>query len=259
MGPCPNWIAVVSVVSGKGLSVRISELASRTRVPLPTVKYYLREGLLMPGRATSATQAQYDDNHVRRLGLVRALASQGLPLDRIKVVVALVDHPGDDLFEVLGKAIAALPPYVDETSAGETPAGETRTGDGTAAAGALDYPRARRVLDRLGQLYDPRFTAVAQLEHALAALDAAGLTMSERRIDAYGQHIREIARFEVGVLPTTSPHETVEAAVLGTALYEPVLTAMRRLAHQHLAAGIFVSPPECHRNPPGKSNTEENP
>ena len=229
--------------------MRISELASRTRVPLPTVKYYLREGLLMPGRATSATQAQYDDRHVRRLGLVRALASQGLPLDRIKAVVALVDHPGGDLFEVLGRAIAALPPYVEEQ-----PGSEDATGTGDP-----ENPRARRLLDRLGQLYDPRFAAGAQLEHALAALDAAGLTMSERRIDAYGQHIREIARFEVDVLPTTSPHTTVEAAVLGTALYEPVLTAMRRLAHQHLAAGMFVPPREPHRNPTGKSNTQENP
>ncbi len=33
----------------------------------------------------------------------------------------------------------------------------------------------------------------------------------------------------------------MEAAVLGTALYEPVLTAMRRLAHQHLAARVFGS------------------
>ncbi len=57
--------------------MRISELAARTGVPLATVKYYLREGLLMPGHATSATQAQYDDSHVRRLGLVRALAAQG--------------------------------------------------------------------------------------------------------------------------------------------------------------------------------------
>ena len=68
--------------------MRISELASRAGVPLPTVKYYLREGLLMPGRVTSATQAQYDDRHVRRLGLVRALAAQGLPLDRINTIVA---------------------------------------------------------------------------------------------------------------------------------------------------------------------------
>ncbi len=88
-------------------------------------------------------------------------------------------------------------------------------------------------------MYDPRFTAVAQLEHALAALESAGLAMSDQRIDVYGENIREIADLDVDLLPTTSRQETVEAAVLGTALYEPVLAAMRRLAHQHRAASIF--------------------
>lgn len=201
--------------------MRISELAARSGVPLATVKYYLRERLLMPGVATSATQATYDNEHVRRLALVRALAAQGLPLDKIKTVVGLVDDPRDDLFTALGRAIAALPPYVD-------PARDT------------DHPRARRVLGRLGQVYEPKFTAVAQLEQALAALEAAGLKMSDRRIDVYGQHIQDIAEFDLELLPTTTPHDTVEAAVLGTALYEPVLTAMRRLAHQHLAARLFA-------------------
>ncbi len=63
--------------------------------------------------------------------------------------------------------------------------------------------------------------------------------MSDRRIDVYGEHIREIADLDVNLLPATSRQETVEAAVLGTALYEPVLAAMRRLAHQHRAARIF--------------------
>lgn len=202
--------------------MRISELAARTGVPLPTVKYYLREKLLMPGTATSATSAEYDDGHVRRLALVRALAAQGLPLDKIKTVVDLVENPRDDLFTELGRAVAALPPYVQ-------------------ADRHADYPRARRLLASLGQLYDPRFTAVAQLEHALAALEAAGLTMDEQRLDAYGRHIRAIAKVDLDMLPTDTRESTIEAAVLGTALYEPVLTAMRRLAHQHLAAGAFAS------------------
>jgi len=200
--------------------VRISELAERSGVPLPTVKYYLREGLLMPGVATSATSATYDDTHLRRLALVRALAAQGLPLEKIKTVVDLVDHPRDDLFTELGRAIAALPPYVGD------PAGP-------------DFPRARRLLERLGQMYDPRFAAVAQLEHALAALEAGGLRMGDRRTDTYGRHVLAIAEVDLELLPTHSREATVEAAVLGTALYEPVLTAMRRLAHQHLAARMF--------------------
>lgn len=202
--------------------MRISELAERSGVPLPTVKYYLREGLLMPGVATSATSATYDDGHVRRLALVRALAAQGLPLEKIKTVVDLVDNPRADLFTELGHAVAALPPYVDDSA-------------------RPDFPRARGLLERLGRRYDPRSAAVAQLEHALAALEAAGLRMEDRRIEAYGRHVLAIAEIDLELLPTHSREATVEAAVLGTVLYEPVLTAMRRLAHQHLAARMFGS------------------
>ncbi|OOL30693.1 MerR family transcriptional regulator [Rhodococcus rhodochrous] len=204
--------------------MRISELVARTGVPLATVKYYLREGLLMPGEATSATQARYDERHVRRLALIRALAAQGLPLPRIREIVRLLDGTDESLFVALGRAIAALPPYPPDDDAPEP----------------RDYPRARRVLERLGQLYDPRFAAVAQLERALAALESAGLAMSDERIDIYGRHVLGIAELDLDLLPTRSRDATVEAAVLGTALYEPVLTAMRRLAHQHLAARRFT-------------------
>ena len=45
--------------------MRISALASTTGLSVATVKFYLREGLLHPGVATSATQASYDDTHHR--------------------------------------------------------------------------------------------------------------------------------------------------------------------------------------------------
>jgi DNA-binding transcriptional MerR regulator len=57
--------------------VRISELAESTGVALPTLKYYLREGLLMPGTPTSRTRAVYDGTHVERVRLVRALIETG--------------------------------------------------------------------------------------------------------------------------------------------------------------------------------------
>src|SRR5262245_47294698 len=54
--------------SEDGPKVLVSELVARTGVPLPTVKYYMREGVLMPGRAISATRAEYGDEHVHRIG-----------------------------------------------------------------------------------------------------------------------------------------------------------------------------------------------
>ncbi len=57
--------------------MRISELSRTTGVPIATIKFYLREHLLPEGTRTSATQAQYGEEHVSRLRLVRALIGPG--------------------------------------------------------------------------------------------------------------------------------------------------------------------------------------
>ncbi|MFV9457514.1 MerR family transcriptional regulator [Rhodococcus sp. NM-2] len=207
--------------------MRVSELVARTGIPLATVKYYLREGLLMPGEATSATQARYGEKHVERLGLVKALAGAGLPIPRIREILRLVDHPDGSLFEVLGEAIAQLPPYLDAA-----------VDDGD------EFPRARAVLDRLGQVYDPRYVAVGQLERALEGLEEAGIPMTDERLDAYGRHVRGIAEIDIGLMPTESTEDAIRYAVLGTAIYEPVIAAMRRLAHQDLAQKRLRNPEE---------------
>ncbi|MCY1016119.1 MerR family transcriptional regulator [Pyxidicoccus sp. MSG2] len=198
--------------------MRISELVERTGVPLATIKYYLREGLLPAGEATAATRAEYGEVHVRRIAVIRALTETvGLSVQKAREVLRLIDQPQDSLFETFGQAIEALPPEV--------------TPDATA-----DYPRARAVLEQLGQVYEPRFAAVAQLERALAAAEAAGIPLDDARLAVYGPHIRAIAEFDVGRIPRDDAAAAVEYAVLGTALHEPVLIALRRLAHQDVAA-----------------------
>lgn len=203
--------------------MRVSELVAATGVPLATVKYYLREGLLMPGEASSPTQAEYGEQHVRRLALVKALAGVGLPLGKIRTIVGLVDRPADTVFETIGRALAALPPY---------PADD--------AVRVRDHPRARAVLERLGQVYDPSYPVVAQLERALAAAEDVGIPMTDERLDVYARHIRGIAEIDLELMPTDSPESAIEYAVLGTAIYEPVLAALRRLAHQDIGAARFT-------------------
>jgi len=66
-------------------SVLMAELSRSSGVPVATIKYYLREGLLPPGEATSATRAEYDETHLRRLQLIRALVEIG------EVPVAAID------------------------------------------------------------------------------------------------------------------------------------------------------------------------
>ncbi|KQX05648.1 MULTISPECIES: MerR family transcriptional regulator [unclassified Leifsonia] len=218
--------------------MRISQLVEESGVPLATVKYYLREGLLPAGTATTATQADYGEQHLHRLRVIRALTgAAGLPVQQARAVLALIDAPDGSLFDSLGRAVAALPPYAE-------------------AAPDDAYPRARAVIERLGQFYDPSYAAVAQLEHALRAAEDAGLPISDDRIEVYGRHLHAIAEFDVGQMPRATADGSdgsnagsaagseagsaaIEYAVLGTALYEPVILAMRRLAHQDVAAGLL--------------------
>jgi DNA-binding transcriptional MerR regulator len=208
--------------------MRISALAAEAGLPVATVKFYLRQRLLHPGIATSATQADYDESHVRRLRVIRALTgSVGLSVQQARSILELIDDPGDDLYATLGRAVGALPPETEPLEA--------------SVEDSDPYPRARAALEALGQVYDPGFAAVAQLEAALQATEAAGMPLSEDRLLEYGRHLREIAAYDLERMPQ-EPHAAVEYTVLGTALFEPVLLALRRLAHQDVAAQRVRTP-----------------
>lgn len=196
--------------------MRISELSERTGVPIATVKFYIREGMLPRGEAAGATRAEYGEAHVERLRLISALTQvAGLPLARVRDVLSSIDSPPEDPLEVFGRAIGALPPYVED--------------DG-------DVSRARATIEALGLTFEPRFAAVAQLEAAIRALEAAGLPWDTPTIARYGDAMQQVAAEEVAPLAGMDRGEAVAYAVLGTALYEPVMLALRRLAHQHRLA-----------------------
>lgn len=208
--------------------MKISELSEQSGVPVATVKFYIREGMLPRGEAISATRAEYGAEHLARLRLIAALADvRALPLSRVREILSLIDAPGDDPVETLGRAVSALPPYVDGERA--------------------DYPRAREAIAALGLTYDPDFAAVAQLDEALRALEGTGLDASAEALRRYGDAMRRVAAEEIAPLADMPLGEAVPYAVLGTALYEPVMLALRRLAHHHLlvenpAAGRAPAP-----------------
>nr|BFE87606.1 hypothetical protein GCM10020093_102070 [Planobispora longispora] len=94
--------------------MRISQLSAASGVPIPTIKYYLREGLLPAGEQTSATRAEYGERHVRRLRLIRALLEVGrLPIAAIRKVLAAVDDETLSMHLVLGTAHYALAPEIE--------------------------------------------------------------------------------------------------------------------------------------------------
>ncbi|MBD5381514.1 MAG: MerR family transcriptional regulator [Clavibacter sp.] len=91
--------------------MRITELAEATGVAPATVKYYVREGLLPAGTRVSDNRTDYDDEHARRVRLIRALIDVGrLPVARAREVLAVLDDDGRRVQEVFTVAQDALTP-----------------------------------------------------------------------------------------------------------------------------------------------------
>ncbi|MEU9115018.1 MerR family transcriptional regulator [Streptomyces sp. NPDC048483] len=201
----------------KGRRMRIGELSRETGVAVPTIKYYVREGLLPAGRLTSPNQARYDDIHVRRLRLIRGLMDVGgLSVSVVREVLAAVDSPEESVHKVLGAAQEAISP----PSAGE-PAG-------------LDEARrtVAEFVRRRGWQVDPGHVSAEALAVALATFREIGHGTFEEVLDDYAAACERIAAADLAFVGRNAEVDTlVESAVVGTVLGDAVLSAMRRLAH----------------------------
>jgi MerR family transcriptional regulator, copper efflux regulator len=69
--------------------VRIGELATRSGVPVKTIRYYEDIGVLAEADRTPSGYRDYDDPSIDRLAFVRAAQAVGLTLGEIRQVVAL--------------------------------------------------------------------------------------------------------------------------------------------------------------------------
>ncbi len=204
--------------------MRISELSRRTLVPVGTVKFYLREGLLPAGTRTSATQAEYDEAHVDRLRLVRVLlGTAGLSVAAALEVVAALDSPPGPIHDLLGVAHRA-----------------SGSRAGTAANEADRHRAVALVRGRGWQVHD-QTPALDQLAEALAAMAEIGLVDPEAVLDSYARAAEQLAEVDVAGVPTGDPVAAVRHVITGTILLEPVLLALRRLAQEDVSARRFGS------------------
>ncbi|WP_168218492.1 MerR family transcriptional regulator [Nocardioides eburneiflavus] len=205
---------------GQESMLRMSALAERTGIPVASIKFYLREGLLPPGRRVTDRLAEYDDEHVRRLRLIRLLREVGrVPVDGLRRLVAAVGQPGPlhDLF-----ALAA-----DATTPEPTTAGELR-------------PMTRALVDDL--VDRAGWTAVrpeAPAREALAGTLEQVLAFDTHPRDPaellpYVRLADEIARYEIGHLDGSKDrHGLLEEMVVGQVVFGEILALLRRLAEEH--------------------------
>src|SRR5690606_10785821 len=176
--------------------VRISELSSRSGVPVATIKYYLREGLLPAGERTSATQARYGEAHVERLRLVRALVDvAGLTIQRVRQILSVVDAPPSSMSELLHLAVDP---------------GESH-----------DTPLADALVGRLGWTIPDGLGALADLERGLEGIAASGIDFKPEHIERVAAAVDRVSEIEIDSVPAESAQAAVAYSVLGTELVAP--------------------------------------
>jgi DNA-binding transcriptional MerR regulator len=94
-------------------TLKVGEIARRAGVSVPTVHFYLREGLLPPApKKTSRNMAYYDESYVARIRLIRRLQDERrLPLRVIRALLTEAGEAsdGDGLLEVVLAEARALP------------------------------------------------------------------------------------------------------------------------------------------------------
>lgn len=204
--------------------MRMAELSSLSGVSTATIKYYVREGLLPAGETTAPNQARYDQRHLDRLSLIRALReAAGLSIATIGRVLETMDdlRPGDRP-EYLTIAVAAMSEPLavpdDEIDDYETARSELRW-----------------LLDELGWNVEADSPGHDDAISALVALHRylPDLITNPDQLLPYGRSVRALADTEIpeDFDPDTDPAAALRFSVLGTALFEPLILALRKLAH----------------------------
>jgi DNA-binding transcriptional MerR regulator len=201
----------------------MSELSDRSGLPVPTIKYYLREQLLPPGEAVGATRSRYGQSHLRRLRLVRALTDvAGLRLDDVRRVLLAIDDTSLSWHEAIGSAHTRLAPVAGDQA---DPLAD--------AAGTGEEPRVEALLDRHGWELDEHSTHRTALAAALASLSALGHPPSDELLDTYAEAAAIVAEIDVASIGEVDRAAAAEHAVVSTLLLEPVLLTLRRVAQEN--------------------------
>lgn len=252
--------------------MRVAELSERSGVAIPTIKYYLREGLLPPGRSTGRNQASYDDGHARRLKLIRVLLDVGrMPIAAIRDLLDDLDRPQPDLHRALGHALIATAGPARPGADGPAPAratggaaqpdgagpGAGRAGAGTGGAGpatgtggvgpatdgagaATDADReVDELIRRRGWQVGTDAPARRRVAEVIAVLRQLGAAEQVDRLDDYAAAAEAIAAVDLDLLAGAEPDLMIYRAVIGTILGDALITGLRRLAQEDASAKRF--------------------
>lgn len=208
--------------------MRMAELSRTSGVPVATIKYYVREGLLPRGEVTtSPNQADYGEAHLRRLALVRSLVEVGgLSIAAVRATLAAVDDPAVPLHDTLGMTIEASDPVA-------APAPED-------AAQQAAERQIDEVLARKGWAPHPEARARQAAIDCVATMRRVTGERLVTVVDAYADAVEAVAEADLDTVSVLAdPEERVETALVGTVLGDRLIAALRRIAQENVSARRF--------------------
>jgi DNA-binding transcriptional MerR regulator len=212
------------------MRMRMAELSAESGVPVATVKYYLREGLLPAGERTSPNQARYSAAHVQRLRLIKALTEVGgLPLASVGAVLRAIDDrqtPHKTMGVVQQELVGPAPKVSDESA-------EWATGLLQELAGRHGW-----------KWHEPGNNEVTHLVAALATAKDLGHERLAERLDEYVRLAQRVAEIDVEVvIGLTSVDKIIEAGLIATVLGDRIFAGLRHLAQEQISHDLLGRSP----------------
>jgi len=200
--------------------VLISQVSQLSGTPAATIKYYVRAGLLPAGTRSGENRTSYDESHVDRLRLIRAMLEVGkLSVSSAAAVLAALDDsskPIAETFEVAQNALAR-----DAVADVSEPSDES-------------IARADAVIDRAGWVNCGDNVGRRIVAQTIDGFAKAGHHMSDDYLDRYAAAADIVAAADLDAVGAIAdPSERTELMVVGTVLGDPLSLGLRRIAQAH--------------------------
>ena len=204
--------------------MKMAELSSTSGIPVATIKYYLREGLLPAGERFSPNQSHYGPEHLRRLRVILALLEVGgLSIAAAHQVIDAIDS---DLglahtFDIAQRTVSAHIEPETLSPASVAKVDEVLSGWHVSPdnPGRLAAARVLQTFDELGQ---------PDLSGWVPGYAAAALAVAEADLDEIDARADREAKTEM--------------VVIGTVLGDALFAGLRRAAQEHVSVERY-SPP----------------
>lgn len=204
--------------------MKMAKLSETTGVPVATIKFYIRAGLLQGGERSLPNQADYGDAHVQRLRLIRGLIEVGgLTVAASQRVIEAIDSdiPLAETFEIAQQTVSD---ELDQSS--------------------LD-PAALSRIDELlsGWHYHSANPGRLAAARVLTTFEAVGQQDERGWFKRYAEAALLAAEADVDELETRHGREAqAETVVIGTVLGDALFAALRRAAQEHASSLRFSTP-----------------